>query len=151
MASEMTWILFFQNSRRRACKPICRRFGCGQNFRNSQPVGVRGWSERSTSAKRPFGPPWSGIAGAGPRRHQQGTPLLQCNRGRAPNALATYFLLIARCKPFSSDGGACRGLDGPAKRLEPFGICEFDGLFTQMSGDRCAEHATSTNPNAEDQ
>jgi len=61
------------------------------------PGGVRGWSERSTNAKRPFGPPWSGIAGAGPRRHWQRTPVVQCNRGpcTAPNALAACFLLIA--------------------------------------------------------
>jgi hypothetical protein len=42
-----------------------------------------------------FGPPWSGIVGARLRRHWQRTPVLHRNRGRAPNALATRFLLIA--------------------------------------------------------
>jgi len=57
-----------------------------------------------------FGPPSSGIVGARPRRHWQRTPLLQCNRGRAPNALAACFLLIeasilAARKLAKDDGG----------------------------------------------
>jgi hypothetical protein len=59
-------------------KPILRGFGSRE----------LGRLEHSTSAKRLFAPPWSGIVGARPRRHKQRTPLLQCNRGRVPNALA---------------------------------------------------------------
>jgi hypothetical protein len=62
---------------------------------------LEGWSEHSTSAKRPFGPPWTGIIGARPRRHWQRTPLLQCNRGRAPSTLATCS--ADRCVDFGGE------------------------------------------------
>jgi hypothetical protein len=67
----------------------------GSRFCGGLATGRVGAGRSNLQRKATLWATWSGIAGAGPRRHWQRTPLLQCNRGRAPSAPATRFLLFA--------------------------------------------------------